>query len=135
VLPSVATDPTIALDPLAVVGFTGALLNALNLLPIGRLDGGRVSLAVLGNASGGLVSGIALLLLGISTFFTDDNPIILFFGLFIIFLQRSPEIPAEDDLTGVSQQREIAAAAVLLVVLLTLIPFPVTTPGPSAPFF
>lgn len=107
-LPSVATQLTVQIHPLAVVGFTGqcsraqscrpcmrlsfavlagALLNALQLLPIGRLDGGRVSLAVFGQNGAGLVSGLFLLGLGVSSIFFGDNPILLFFGLFIIFLQ------------------------------------------------
>ena len=32
-------------------GFTGALLNALQLLPVGRLDGGRLATAALGQRS------------------------------------------------------------------------------------
>jgi len=131
-LPSVASQLTVQLHPLAVVGFTGALLNALQLLPIGRLDGGRVALAALGQGGSGLLSGICLLALGISSLFYGDNPILLFFGLFIIFLQRAPEIPAEDDLTEVDDSRQAAFLVSLLFALLTLVPFPGGAP-PSDP--
>ena len=42
--------------PVHQPGFTGALLNALQLLPVGRLDGGRLATAALGQGSHVLVS-------------------------------------------------------------------------------
>jgi len=42
--------------PVHQPGFTGALLNALQLLPVGRLDGGRLATAALGQGSHLLVS-------------------------------------------------------------------------------
>ncbi|KAL1527115.1 hypothetical protein AB1Y20_015797 [Prymnesium parvum] len=121
-LPAVATQLTVQIHPLAVVGFTGVLLNALQLLPIGRLDGGRVALAAVGQSGAGLLSGIFLLGLGVSSIFVGDNPILLFFGLFIIFLQRLPEIPAEDDITEVDGSRQFTALVALAFCLLTIVP-------------
>ena len=56
--PGLCNELAVVLHPLAVVGFVGALVNALQLIPIGRLDGGRVCLAVLGQPVAGLVSGL-----------------------------------------------------------------------------
>ena len=131
-LPTLTDSPAVALHPLAVVGFVGAIVNALNLLPIGRLDGGRVALAVLGQSNAGLVSGIALLLVGLSTIFGGDNPILLFFGLVIILLQRAQELPALDDITGVSDESKIAAAVSLFFALLIILPIP-GAPTPLVP--
>ena len=118
------------LDPLAVAGFASALLNALQLLPIGRLDGGRVALAALGTNNAGIVSGVALLLLGLQTILFGDNPILLFFGLIIIFFQRAAEVPAADDITDVDDGRKIAAAIAAVFMVLTLLPFPAAAPLP-----
>jgi len=135
-LPTLTTSPAIALHPLAVVGFVGALVNALQFLPVGRLDGGRVAFAVLGQGLAGLVSGVFLLLLGLSTIFGGDNPILLFFGLVIIFLQRSQELPSLDDITGVTPASQVAAAVALLLATLTLLPYPATPlPVNAPPFF
>ena len=76
-LPDVTSSPAVALHPLAVVGFVGTLVNALQLLPIGKLDGGRVALAVLGQGTSGILSGTCLLLVGLSTIFGGDNPILV----------------------------------------------------------
>jgi len=56
ILPDLASSQIVQLHPLAVIGFTGALLNALQLLPVGRLDGGRLATATLGQRSHPLVS-------------------------------------------------------------------------------
>jgi hypothetical protein len=58
-----------------------------------------------------------------------DDPVILFFGLFVIFLQRQPELPCANELTPVDNGRRAAAAAALLLVVLTLLPYPA---GPGA---
>lgn len=71
-LPGLSQEPAVAVHPLVVVGFVGAIVNALQLLPIGRLDGGRIASAVLGQSSAGLLSGIMLLALGMLRM--DSNP-------------------------------------------------------------
>ena len=65
---------------------------------------------------------------------TWSQPILLFFGLFIIFLQRAPEIPAEDDLSPVDDSRQLAALAALTFCLLTLVPYPGGAPPPTDGF-
>lgn len=57
-----------------------------------------------------------------------DDPVVLFFGLFVIFFQRQPELPCANELTPVDDVRRAAAAAALLLVALTLLPYPVA-PG------
>ena len=136
-IPTIASSPAVSLHPLAVVGFVGAFVNALALLPVGRLDGGRVATALFGQSTGGLVSSICLLVIGISTFFGPDDPLLLFFGLFIIFFQRRQELPARDDITGVDDNGQLLAALAAVFTLLVLLPFP-GTPVPvegAAGFF
>uniref|UniRef100_A0A7S0NP46 Peptidase M50 domain-containing protein n=1 Tax=Calcidiscus leptoporus TaxID=127549 RepID=A0A7S0NP46_9EUKA len=123
VLPAVATAPAVTVHPLVIVGFTATIVNALQLLPIGSLDGGRIAAAVLGQ-NANLLSAIALLSLGLSTLVGGDNPILLFFGLLTIFLQRAPERPCADDVSPVSSRRAAAASAAALLGLLVLLPCP-----------
>ncbi|EOD34541.1 hypothetical protein EMIHUDRAFT_228517 [Emiliania huxleyi CCMP1516] len=115
---------TSPLHPAAVVGFTSALCNALQLLPVGRLDGGRIAAAVLGSGAASLTSSLFLLGLGLQSLFGGDDPALLFFGLLIIFFQREPELPCADDLTGVDTPRQAAAAAALAIALLIVAPSP-----------
>jgi hypothetical protein len=79
---------------------TGLLVNALNFLPIGRLDGGRVVMSIAGRQAANSVSALALAGVAIS-FITNASPIFFFFGLIIIFLQRGADIPPLDDVTPV----------------------------------
>ena len=47
--PSAAEEAaTVALHPMALAGFSGLVANALAMLPIGRLDGGRAATAAYG---------------------------------------------------------------------------------------
>ena len=60
VLPAVATAPAVTVHPLVVVGFTATVVNALQLIPIGSLDGGRIAAAVLGQNGSSLLSAMAI---------------------------------------------------------------------------
>lgn len=51
-----------AVHPLAIVGVTGIIVNALNLMPIGSLDGGRIAMSAFGRKAGGVLGTLTLLL-------------------------------------------------------------------------
>ena len=70
-------------------------------------------------------------LAGLSALFGGDNPVLLFFGLVVIFLQRSPELPAKDDITGVEPMSKFLAAGAGFLAFLTLAPFPAITSAPT----
>mmetsp|Transcript_29317 Transcript_29317/g.69072 ORF Transcript_29317/g.69072 Transcript_29317/m.69072 type:complete len:591 (-) Transcript_29317:218-1990(-) len=133
ILPDLTSSQIVQLHPLAVIGFTGALLNALQLLPVGRLDGGRLATAALGQGAAGIVSGIGLLLLGLQSIISGDNPILLYFGLLVIFFQRAPDLPTANEYTGLDLTRQIAAGSAFLFMLLTLLPCPVELVYPAVP--
>lgn len=52
----------VAVHPLAIVGITGIIVNALNLMPIGSLDGGRIAMSAFGRKAGGVLGTVTLLL-------------------------------------------------------------------------
>ncbi|HZQ46833.1 MAG TPA: site-2 protease family protein, partial [Verrucomicrobiae bacterium] len=57
---SVAGGDRILLHPLAFAGWLGLIVTALNLLPIGQLDGGHISHAMFGQHKARILSMIAL---------------------------------------------------------------------------
>lgn len=98
-----ATDITSVLPvhPLVCIGASGLITNALNFMPIGRLDGGRVAMAVAGRQSAGGIS-TALLIGQAISFLAQPNPVMLFWTIFVVLLQRGPDLPPIDDVTPIA---------------------------------
>jgi Peptidase family M50 len=66
-----ALSAPIPIHPLTVVGLTGVVINALNMMPIGRLDGGRAASAVFGRRTAAVLGTLTLLLQAISAIFNN----------------------------------------------------------------
>jgi membrane-associated protease RseP (regulator of RpoE activity) len=113
----------IPIHPLFMIGFSGLISSALNLLPIFRLDGGRACSAALGNRIGGLASAGTLLFL-LSLTLSGGSGVAFAFGMFVVFFQRRPEIPVRDEVTEVDDFRLGAWIASLTTSILALVPFP-----------
>ena len=99
------------------------VLQALNFMPVGRLDGGRASFCVLGRQGWAVVGTVVLLAQALSGL-AGDSPIQLFWGIIIILFQRSQDIPAQDEVSEVGQTRESIFAVLTLLTLLSLCPVP-----------
>jgi Zn-dependent protease len=102
-----ATPALTAVHPLVAIGMTGLLTNAFNFLPIGRLDGGRVAMAVGGRQSADNIAFITLIGQAIM-FLTNASPISFFWILVVVFLQRGTDIPPEDDVSPIATEEEDA---------------------------
>jgi Zn-dependent protease len=117
-------DPatSIPLHPFAVAGFAGLLINALELLPLGSTDGGRMSLTLFGRQGHSLIGGAVWFGLLISTLFLEGTEVLL--GAWIIFnlVQNDPEIPCRDEVDKVSIPRAMAAFGMWFVAILALTP-------------
>lgn len=93
------------IHPLVCIGASGLFANALNFMPIGRLDGGRVAMAVAGRQSANAIS-TALLIGQAISFLAEPNPIMLFWTIFVVLLQRGPDLPPIDDVTQVATDED-----------------------------
>jgi membrane-associated protease RseP (regulator of RpoE activity) len=132
VLGTTGEDVTILLHPVALAGWVGLLVTALNLLPVGQLDGGHVVYAALGEhwhrwISRGTLT--TLLVLGISGAATW-----LVWAVVLSFLGvRHPRLQDAD--THLDRPRKWAAAATLVMFLVTFMPEPVyfSEPAPRFP--
>lgn len=116
---------TISVHPFVIAGWSGLVTTALNLLPVGSLDGGRMMQASFGRQALNLTSlfsyvGLALGFLGSS--------LALPFGLYVFFLQRTPEKFVQDEVTEAGENRKVATAIAMVLALLVLLPM---SPGVS----
>ncbi|MDZ7288883.1 MAG: site-2 protease family protein [candidate division KSB1 bacterium] len=113
----------IILHPLAYAGWAGLFVTALNLLPIGQLDGGHILYALLGERSEP-VYRIALALfalMGIILFpsFPGWFPFIL---LLLWFGYRHP--PTMDYFTPLDSKRRMIAYLAFVIFILSFTPIP-----------
>jgi membrane-associated protease RseP (regulator of RpoE activity) len=119
-------EPLIMLHPLFVVGWLGLVITALNLLPAGQLDGGRIVLSIYGRKTAGRLTFGTIVLLGIASLV---NPIALYWAILILFLQRQLERPSQEELTEPDDTRAALGLLALFLMLATLIPLTPTLSG------
>jgi membrane-associated protease RseP (regulator of RpoE activity) len=108
--------------PLMLIGWLGLVVNALNLMPAGQLDGGRIVQAIYGRKIARRTTVITLVILGIITLINPSNPIPLYWAVVIIFLQRDLERPSLNEISEPDDTRAILGLVLLLFMLITLIP-------------
>lgn len=109
------------LSPLAFAGWLGLLVTALNLLPIGQLDGGHIARAMFGSRVGGTISSIAMWSLFLLAIFVW--PGLLMFAILVFFIAGNPTPPL-NDLTPLSTGRHWLGYAAFLILALILVPLP-----------
>ncbi|MFK8182753.1 MAG: site-2 protease family protein [Phormidesmis sp.] len=105
--------------PLMVMGWMGLIITAINVLPAGQLDGGRMVQAIYGRKTLMKSTTITVILLALVGLF---NPLALYWAVLVLFLQRQPERPCRDDLTEPDDTRAALALLSLLLTLLVLLP-------------
>jgi len=109
----------VAVHPLVVAGWCGLIVNALQLLPVGSVDGGKMVQAQYGRGPARLTGLVtyACLALGVIA-----SSISVLFALYTIILQRGVEQPALDDVTIPKGPRPAAVAVSVGFAFLTLAP-------------
>lgn len=118
---NIPPDFDVILHPVAFAGWVGIFVTALNLFPIGQLDGGHISYALLGPKS----RNLAKLFLGIFIFMAIFFWIGWFIWVFIIFLMglRHPRVIDEE--TPLSPRRKFLGFVVFIIFILSFIPDPI----------
>jgi membrane-associated protease RseP (regulator of RpoE activity) len=117
---------TLVIGPLGMAAWFGLLLTALNLMPIGQLDGGHVVYALLRNRAM-LVSKIAL---AASLFLVYLRPSWLFWSVLLLILSR-PHPPTVDDSAPVGRTRVVVGLIGLVVFIVSFTPEPIMISWPD----
>ncbi|MBJ7899392.1 MAG: site-2 protease family protein [Cyanobacteria bacterium RI_101] len=112
----------IAIHPLVILGWLGLVINALNLLPAGQLDGGRIVQAIYGRKIARRATVGTLIILGIVALVNTVNSLPLYWAVVILFLQRELERPSLNELTEPDDARAGWGLFALFLMLMTLIP-------------
>ena len=110
----------LALHPFAYAGWVGLFVTALNLLPVGQLDGGHVVYALFGEKSKWIFR-VSIILLALVTIFYNPGFLILLILLLIFGMRHPAPLDAETELDGM---RKIIAILILIVFVLSFIPLP-----------
>jgi membrane-associated protease RseP (regulator of RpoE activity) len=100
----------------------GLVITALNLLPAGQLDGGRIVQAIYGRKIARRTTVATLVILGIISLVNPSNPIPLYWTILVAFLQRELERPSLNELTEPDDTRAGWGLLLLFLMLATLIP-------------
>jgi membrane-associated protease RseP (regulator of RpoE activity) len=122
-LGSALQQPLVSIHPLVVVGWLGLVITAINLMPAGQLDGGRIVQSIYGRKTAGRTTVATLIVLGIATL---ANPLALYWAIVILVLQRNLERPALNELVEPNDARAALGLLVLFLMAATLLPL---TPG------
>ncbi len=122
ILGSALEASIVDIHPLVIVGWLGLVITSLNLLPAGKLDGGRIIHAIYGRKTARRATITTLIILGIVALFNPGNPIPLYWAVLILFLQRDLERPAMNELSEPDDARAAWGLLSLFLMLATLIP-------------
>jgi len=120
VLGEISENYEILLHPIGFAGWVGLFVTALNLLPIGQLDGGHIAYALFGRKSR-LISLIAIVAMAFITIFYNPGWLLLLI-LMILFGFRHPA--PMDDQTPLDGKRKLIGAFAFLAFFLSFTPAP-----------
>jgi membrane-associated protease RseP (regulator of RpoE activity) len=110
----------IMLHPFAWAGWFGLFVTALNLIPVGQLDGGHVVYAMFGERHRKVARLVFVALLGLIIVWEGY----IFFTLLLFFLVKLDHPPAIDDRIELDARRFCLGWLALLVFALTFVPVP-----------
>ncbi|MDJ1178450.1 site-2 protease family protein [Roseofilum sp. BLCC_M91] len=119
VLGDVLQNSLVDVHPLTLMGWLGLVLSAINLMPAGQLDGGRMVQAIYGRRIAGITTIATLIVLGFASFVT---PLALYWAIVILVLQRDLERPSSNEITEPNDARAALALLALFLMIATLMP-------------
>ncbi len=119
VLGSALKSPLVNVHPLVVIGWLGLVITALNLMPAGQLDGGRIVQAIYGRKTASRATIATLVLLALVAL---GNPLAMYWAIVIVFLQRDLERPSLNEITEPDDARAALGLLALFLMITALLP-------------
>jgi membrane-associated protease RseP (regulator of RpoE activity) len=117
-----AAAATIRLTPIAFAGWVGLVVTALDLLPVGQLDGGHIAYGLFGRRYARAIEvgtfGL-MFVLGLSVW-----PGLLTWAIFIALIAGFSHMPALDDITPPDGKRFALGAFAMALLAAIVLPLP-----------
>jgi membrane-associated protease RseP (regulator of RpoE activity) len=117
---ALTSKSAIDLHPVAVAGFLGLIVTALNLMPVGQLDGGHIVHAMFGQRTAMVIGQIARLLLLLLSLVQSE---FFFWAIILLFVPLIDE-PALNDVTELDNKRDILGLLTMALLLIIVLPLP-----------
>ncbi len=116
----ITPEKAIHLHPVAVAGCIGLVVTALNLMPVGQLDGGHIVHAMYGQRTGAVIGQICrFLVLGLAFVHSE----LLVWAILLFFIPAVDE-PALNDVTELDDKRDLWGLLALTILVLIVLPTP-----------
>lgn len=112
----------IALHPSAVAGYIGLIVTALNLMPVGQLDGGHMVHAMFGQGKALVIGQITRILVILLAFVRGE---FLLWAIILLFMPIADQ-PALNDVTELDNKRDFGGLLALALLVAILLPLPGT---------
>jgi membrane-associated protease RseP (regulator of RpoE activity) len=112
----------IDLHPVAIAGYLGLLVTALNLMPVGQLDGGHIVHAMFGTRGGAAIGQISRLLFLLLIIALQRSDLLLW--AILLFLVPAVDEPALNNVTELDDRRDFLGLIALVLLLLIILPAP-----------
>jgi hypothetical protein len=117
-----AASATIRLTPVAYAGWIGLVVTALNLLPVGQLDGGHIAYGLFGRQYARAISvGTFLVMFGLGLTVWSG---LLTWAIFVALIAGFSHLPALDDITPPDGKRFALGAVAMILLVAIVLPLP-----------
>jgi membrane-associated protease RseP (regulator of RpoE activity) len=111
------------IHPVALAAWVGLFVTALNLFPVGQLDGGRIAYALFGARHRAVSIGTFLAVLALGAVAGAPNWFV--FGALVFLIVGFQHAPPLDDVTPVSRGRYVVGVVCLLLLIALIPPVPI----------
>ncbi|MCE5270308.1 site-2 protease family protein [bacterium] len=115
------TGTVLQMSSVAFAGWIGFFVTAMNLIPVGQLDGGHIGYALFGRLHKRIAIAFFLGMLALSFFWTGW----LFWSVLIFFLIRVQHPPVLDEEVPLDRGRRLIGLTCILILALTFMPSPI----------
>lgn len=115
----------VMLHPVALAGWGGILVTALNLIPAGQFDGGHILYVLLGRKGAARLLPVILVVLAVLGFFWTG----WWLWLGLIFLFGRAHAEPLDEITPLDPRRKLLAALAIVIFFLVFTPAPMSIIG------